>query len=131
MLKITEIEHVFLTLFRAVCFLERLHGQEQIDDRAGRGGDFFREFLVFRVACKLLQFADFLFYQGLERNTAIAVVCDKGKMFGARIQFPDQFYIGFDIIVVDESSQVSSLVFQVFYIYTFGSPFRYVYITVR
>ena len=62
MLKITEIEHVFLTLFRAVCFLERLHGQKQIDDRAGRGGDFFREFLVFRVACKLLQFADFLFY---------------------------------------------------------------------
>lgn len=48
----------------------------------------------------------------MERNTAIAVVCDKGKMFGARIQFPDQFYIGFDIIVVDESSQVSSLVFR-------------------
>ena len=47
-----------------------------------------------------LYFADFLFYQGLERNTAIAVVCDKGKMFGARIQFPDQFYIGFDIIAV-------------------------------
>ena len=53
MLKITEIEHIFLSFFRAVCFLERLHGQKQIDDRAGRGGDFFREFLVFRVAGNL------------------------------------------------------------------------------
>ena len=47
------------------------------------------------------------------------------------IQFPDQLYIGFDIIVVDKSCQVPFLVFQVFYVYTFGSPFRYIYITVR
>ena len=76
-------------------------------------------------------FADFLFYQRLKRNASIAVVGDQRKMPGTRIQFPNQLYIGFDIIVVDKSGQVFLLAFQIFYVYAFGIPFRYIYITVR